>query len=625
MPTFLHPGVYVLEVPSGARSIEAVSTSTAIFVGPAERGPLTPTLITSRADYDRQFGGYTRGSLGSGDTSATLAYSMDGFFGNGGSAAYILRAVSNAQSAATASRNVTGIDGVSQFTLSATSPGAWPDPVSATIGSTTVNFGVYAVLTPSTDYTSLAQWGVPPTATWPPGNTGPQTNWPAPDPSLVAGLGGDVSKIRFRIVVVYTPPGTSATQVVEDWDHLSTDPNDEHYVVDVLTRSAYIRWAPDPTTGLFSAMLPQTWDLASNAAGTGAPTPNDLSNGQPATNDYVTVLSAAIGLTGGQGDDLSTPLGPGGTSPPFTTAAQVRDYQLSLLNDVTDAGLLVMPSLPQYVGDTGDRLTDNLINLGIQYVENRPRLDLFFIGALMRHNDQSSATTAAQAISDPTTGELRVASIIRSTYAALYWPWVQANDPVGIGKNPTIMLSPDAHVAGIYARIDAKRGVWKAPAGLEAGLANINFIEFALHDAQQDLLNPLGVNCLRNQPAGGDVVWGARTLRPDTEWRYVPVRRMAIFLRMSIYNGIQFAVFEDNAEPLWAALRLAVGGFMDRLFRQGAFAGARAADSFFVRCDSETTPPDDRAAGFVNILVGFAPSRPAEFVVVKLSQMVGSQ
>jgi len=186
-------------------------------------------------------------------------------------------------------------------------------------------------------------------------------------------------------------------------------------------------------------------------------------------------------------------------------------------------------------------------------------------------------------------------------------------------------VAPSSYVAGLYARIDQRRGVWKAPAGLEASLLGVNRITYKLLDTHQDELNPLGVNALRPMPQGGNVAWGARTMKPSGPWRYIPVRRMAIFLRSSIYNGIQWAVFEPNGHELWANLRLTIEGFMEQLFRQGAFAGATAREAYFVKCDEETTPEVDQVAGIVNVWVGFAPLRPAEFVVVKLSQIVKQQ
>jgi phage tail sheath protein FI len=162
--------------------------------------------------------------------------------------------------------------------------------------------------------------------------------------------------------------------------------------------------------------------------------------------------------------------------------------------------------------------------------------------------------------------------------------------------------------------------VWKAPAGTDATLALTVELDYQLNDLHSDELNPVGINALRTMPGAGRVVWGSRTMQPSSEWRYVPVRRTAIFLRTSIYNGIQWAVFEPNDEPLWSSLRASIGGFMETQFRRGAFAGLTRDDAYLVKVDASTTTPIDQAAGVVNILVAFAPLRPAEFVVVQLSQ-----
>jgi uncharacterized protein len=207
-------------------------------------------------------------------------------------------------------------------------------------------------------------------------------------------------------------------------------------------------------------------------------------------------------------------------------------------------------------------------------------------------------------------------------YGAIYFPWVYAPDPIGVGRNPKILLPPSGYVTGIYARTDGSRGVFKAPAGTEAGVGGALAPYRQISDAEQDSLNPVMVNAIRTVPNSGLVVWGARTIGSDASWRYVPVRRMAIFLRVSIYYGIQWAVFEPNDEPLWAELRLNIRAFMLTQFRAGAFQGSKPDDAFFVKCDSSTTTQQDIDNGVVNILVGFAPLKPAEFVVLKLSQKV---
>jgi phage tail sheath protein FI len=182
-------------------------------------------------------------------------------------------------------------------------------------------------------------------------------------------------------------------------------------------------------------------------------------------------------------------------------------------------------------------------------------------------------------------------------------------------------------MAGIYARTDSARGVWKAPAGIEATLDGVAELDAKLTDAQNGALNPLGINCLRTFPIYGNIAWGARTLQGadqiGSEWKYLPIRRLALMLEESLFRGTKWVVFEPNDEPLWAQIRLNVGAYMMSLFRQGAFQGTSPKDAFFVKCDAETTTQDDRNKGIVNILVGFAPLKPAEFVVISIQQIAG--
>ena len=209
--------------------------------------------------------------------------------------------------------------------------------------------------------------------------------------------------------------------------------------------------------------------------------------------------------------------------------------------------------------------------------------------------------------------------------AAFYFPWVSAADP--LQQNRPRAFPPSGFVAGIYARTDAARGVWKAPAGSEASITGALGVSSMLTNGENGVLNPLAINCIRNFPVYGTVIWGARTLQGNdergSEWKYVPVRRTALFIEESLYRGTQWVVFEPNDEPLWAQIRLNVGAFMQNLFRQGAFQGTTPSDAYFVKCDKETTTQNDINLGIVNIVVGFAPLKPAEFVVIQLQQMAG--
>jgi phage tail sheath protein FI len=209
--------------------------------------------------------------------------------------------------------------------------------------------------------------------------------------------------------------------------------------------------------------------------------------------------------------------------------------------------------------------------------------------------------------------------------AAIYFPRVKQADAQLGGQIETFV--PCGIVAGVMARTDTQRGVWKAPAGIDASLAGVAGLQVEMTDAENGLLNPLGINCLRTFPVYGRVVWGARTLRgadaAADEYKYVPVRRLALFLEESLYRGTQWVVFEPNDEPLWAQIRLNLGAFMQNLFRQGAFQGKTPAEAYFVKCDKETTTQNDINLGIVNIVVGFAPLKPAEFVIIKIQQIAG--
>ena len=181
-------------------------------------------------------------------------------------------------------------------------------------------------------------------------------------------------------------------------------------------------------------------------------------------------------------------------------------------------------------------------------------------------------------------------------------------------------------MAGVYARTDVARGVWKAPAGTEAVLFGADLAR-VLTDGDNGRLNPMGINAIRNFPIFGNIAWGARTLdgadQKASEWKYIPVRRTALFIEESLFQALKWVVFEPNDEPLWAQIRLNLGAFMHNLFRQGAFQGTTPQAAYFVKCDKETTTQNDIDLGVVNIVVGFAPLKPAEFVIITIQQIAG--
>ena len=234
--------------------------------------------------------------------------------------------------------------------------------------------------------------------------------------------------------------------------------------------------------------------------------------------------------------------------------------------------------------------------------------------------DAPETWTTVQEATHPANGvnSLRIGLV--KDHSAIFYPRITIKEN---GLN--VQTGPSGAIAGLMARTDADRGIWKAPAGTEADIRGITGLEYRFSDRQNGVLNPQGINTLRVFP-NGIVNWGARTMDGDddfaSEWKYIPVRRTALFIEESLYRGLKWVVFEPNDEPLWAQIRLNVGAFMHNLFKQGAFQGEKK-EAYFVKCDKETTTQNDINLGIVNVWVGFAPLKPAEFVIINLQQMTG--
>ena len=215
--------------------------------------------------------------------------------------------------------------------------------------------------------------------------------------------------------------------------------------------------------------------------------------------------------------------------------------------------------------------------------------------------------------------------LVKTDSAAIYYPWLEIADPLQDGKLRAV--APSGTIAGLYATTDTSRRVWTTPAGTLSPLAGVRQTTYRLTNQENEALNPRAVNCIRVFPVYGIVAWGARTLRGGdelaSEWKYVSTRRLALFIELSIYQGLQWTAFEPNDEALWTQIRLSVGTFMLSLFRQGAFQGNTPDQAYFVTCDQSTNTQEDINAGVVNVMVGFAPVRPAEFVILTIQQVAG--
>ncbi len=284
------------------------------------------------------------------------------------------------------------------------------------------------------------------------------------------------------------------------------------------------------------------------------------------------------------------------------------------LYSLDNTALFNILCIPPYTNDDQD-VDTTLVAAAASYCERRRAFYII---------DPPSAWTTFQTALDQF-GAIAGYFGARSANAAIYFPRVTAPNPLNANQPGTFV--PCGIVAGIFAGTDLQRGVWNAPAGVNAGITGITSLAVSLTDPENGALNGIGVNCLRNFPAYGPVVWGARTLQGAdqiaSEWKYVPVRRLALFIEQSLYGGTQWAAFEPNDESLWASLRSSVGAFMQNLYQQGALVSGPPSQAYFVQCDATTTTQADIDQGIVNIVVGFAPQEPAEFVVLTIQQIAG--
>lgn len=292
--------------------------------------------------------------------------------------------------------------------------------------------------------------------------------------------------------------------------------------------------------------------------------------------------------------------------PPELT--QYRDAFKKLDKEVDLFNLMILPKDEKHL----ESMTKSLWGPASIFCEKRRAFLLM---------DAPTSWKTVQQATKPATGvnSLRVGLV--KDHSAIFFPQITIQEN-GLKKD----IGTSGAIAGLMARIDSSRGVWKAPAGTEADIRGISGLELKFSDDENGVLNPRAINTLRLFP-NGIVNWGARTMDGDddftSEYKYIPVRRTALFLEESLYRGLKWVVFEPNDEPLWSQIRLNVGAFMHRLFRQGAFQGSTPKEAYLVKCDSETTTQADINLGIVNIIVGFAPLKPAEFVIIKIKQLAG--
>ncbi|MEB3359788.1 MAG: phage tail sheath C-terminal domain-containing protein [Synechococcales bacterium] len=637
IPTY--PGVYVEEIPSGVRTITGVATSITAFIGTALRGLTNePVRIQNFGSFERQFGGLSLRS--------TMGYAVQQYFQNGGSDAIIVR-LSNPGSPATVNLPAQG----GGLVLESLAVGSAANSLKATVAHNgDANFNL----------------------TITPGEGNPETF----ENVAITDLENRLSATDNGSKLVRIKPGTALPEgrpnVVQDekfeggFDAAKTaqyhlplpeahpageqpageqpageQPAEEFLILQAASEG---KWGNNLEISVDYDTAPgELFNLTvvykENNQEVGRETLRNLSMDDTATRfvtDVVNTQSALIRVVELPASGERPAPVPDATKPDRKDPVKVHPG-----NQGTDGGNV--PDDRFYVGSQSEKT-------GIYALEKADLFNILCIPPVTRTLDITPETWAAAAkycsdrramlLVDPpidwTTKELVLNSAagvdnIRSTLAddkqnaAIYFPRLKIADP--LKENRSEVFVPCGVVAGIFARTDAERGVWKAPAGIDAGLSGVRELTVKLTDDENGLLNPLGVNCLRSFPVYGNVVWGARTLdgadQLASEWKYVPVRRLALFLQESLYRGTQWVVFEPNDEPLWAQIRLNVGAFMNTLFKQGAFQGKSPREAYFVKCDSETTTQNDIDRGIVNIVIGYAPLKPAEFVILKFQQMAG--
>jgi phage tail sheath protein FI len=626
-PTY--PGVYIEEIPSGVRTITGVATSITAFVGRAQRGPVDdPTTINGYADFERRFGGLWEQSR--------LAYAVRDFFLNGGSQAIIVRLFrpqfsddteqKKAEDAAKAvAAATTGADAQTAATAARTKANEYNQEPEKSAAAIVAKAAEDAASAPGSSpesvkkaaddavskaapkvYTTLDVAGLTLRAAYP-GSWGQKLRVTV-DVNVSQSAADQMGLTKtdlFNLTARDTIPGGR----VEQFYNLTVKDTVRRIDRVLEGECTLLRYRGSVPTDLpqaikdaHSASEETKKKLDDEVTATESKLSKKLMSDPNAdvTTERAAVEAAKAKLDTSDGEqiDKDSFIGTG------------MEGQKKGLYALEKADLFNILCLPPYATDQKD-VDPALVANATAYCEKRRAMLLV---------DSPSTWT------DKDSAKQKIGQVgTNSKNAALFFPRLKQPDP--LHEDRLDMFVPCGAVAGVFARTDTARGVWKAPAGLEATLQGVPELSVPLTDAENGELNPLGINCLRSMPPAGRIVWGSRTLQGDdrlaSEWKYIPVRRTALFIEESLYRATQWVVFEPNDEPLWAQIRLNVGAFMHNLFRQGAFQGSTPREAYFVKCDKETTTQNDINLGIVNIVVGFAPLKPAEFVIIKIQQIAG--
>lgn len=632
-PTY--PGVYIEEVPSGVRTITGVATSVTAFIGRTPRGPVNePIIINGFADYERTFGGLS--------SDCTVSYAVRDFYTNGGGIAIVVRLFhplfpteadrTTALNSATAQASAAAATVIAAANAEAADPAADGDSVAAaaeTAAEGLVNPSAAALAAAQAIAAAAraeADAGAD-AADTAAAATSAQGDAVASSAAAAAPMGRARLTVGGNLNLEAANEGAWGNSLRAHIDHgarpvVAGETPDSLFnlsIRDASTGRVEILRNLSVQTGHARQVDRVLRQESSLVRVQGAPPATRPAHSEPAATDGVVAPGAdpfdntnSTAVTTGLATD-SQPL-PADGNTYIGNGTRANKTGLYALENADLFNLLCIPP------DTrGGDTPAGVYQAALTYCVERRAMLIVDSPAAWAANPATAASEARTKLSDLGLNGTAARN------AALYFPRIVAADPLADGARDTFV--PCGVIAGVMARTDAQRGVWKAPAGLDASLNGTQGLQANLTDPETGTLNPLGINCLRSFPVTGRVVWGARTLRGADqladEYKYVPVRRLALFIEETLYRGTQWVVFEPNDEPLWSQIRLNIGAFMQNLFRQGAFQGRTPRDAYLVKCDRETTTQTDINLGIVNIVVGFAPLKPAEFVIIKIQQLAG--
>jgi phage tail sheath protein FI len=662
MPTYMHPGVYIEEIPSGLIPVEAASTSTTVFLGYLSRGTVgEPELIFKQDDFVQKFGKINDQYGGLRDTGKdklgdAMGHSIAAFFLNGGRQAYIVRLARDGTPALVAAS--TGItnpaDPAEIFEFTAVNEGSWGNDLVVRMelvdaSDPALGYLVQVGHGEGDDFEALEAFSQISLVSTDPrylvevindgsilvevadGKAAADLSYTRrgslTSDSLAAIDSADFETLAGKTLTLEFDGGPATTSIAfpgaSAADKKTSLASVAEFIQSEVRKTAGT--APHPAINFTAELIDNRLILtsgtesdgtsSSSVAATGSSSPTSaraiLGLGASAVADSVT---STADLPYAAGEDAKLSAGSDGEQP------QLADYQAALtkLENYRDASIICVPGRQWDPDASSDLIGKSVIEAAVAHAEKmRNRM-------VVVDPEASIELKTQKAVKDQ--------GFTTSSYSALYYPYVWVANPYYHPENApnrpkTVLVPPSGFAAGVWSRIDGRRGVWKAPAGLEADVKGIRDTEFVVGDPEQDQLNIWGVNAIRGI-VGPPVVWGSRTLatKANPEYRYVPVRRTAIMIGESLYQSLQSVVFQPNNHVLWGSLRANIGGFMEGLFRAGAFQGEKSSDAYFVRCNlGDTMTQADIDSGIVRVIVGFAPLKPAEFVIIQIQQKLNQQ